>query len=366
MTAQDFYNPSLEFTPVSEIDLEKAPRHIYWAIKFAIVILGWSLEYYYYYAVYTKGYETTGLWGVQGSGKSNRMLQHLFWIYRFNFILEQGFVDIDYEYLPRGVPFLNDENKVRYFTEVCNEIINCPLTPNAETQIWRQVLDSIVFKPNILVEKLEAVPDGEVVPGVGWDDILVHYPSSMFKTDIKQYEAIDSTWAAIRTKASCILDTLPNISRLAKNVKDNTTFEIYLGRNQMEMVKRIFLMPALDLIGANMFKITIEKPGIFNIFEVPEWVWEEYWVMRLKLTKEALKRLKGTVESEDMENYIPVLDVAEMLGISPNTVQQMESRGVIEGRKVGGILMIKQDYIPRLKAIYNKGEAREKSRNGDI
>jgi len=365
MVQQEFYNPSLEFTPVSKIDLEKAPRHIYWAIKFAIVILGWSLEYYYYYAVYSKGYETSALWGVQGSGKSNRMLQHLFWIYRFVHILDKNGVDIDYEYLPRGTPFLNDEKKIRYFTEICQEIINCRLTPSEETKIWRKVLDALIFKPNILVEKLEVVPDNEVLPGIGWDDVLVHYPSSMFKTDIKQYEAIDSTWAAIRTKASCIMDTLPNITRLAKNLKDNTTFEIYMGRNQMEMVKRIFLMPSLYDIGSNMFKITIEKPGIFNLFVIPQWVWDEYWVMRLKLTKEALKRLKGTVESEDLENYIPVLDVAEMLGISPNTVQQMESRGVIEGRKIQGILMIKREYVPRLKAIYGKGEA-TKARDGRV
>jgi len=361
---KSFYNPSTEFTPVSDVDLDKAPRHIYWAVKFAIVILGWSLEYYYYYAVYSKGYETTGLWGVQGSGKSNRMLQHLFWIYRFAHILNKGELPINYDYLPKGTPFLRDQEKIAYFTEICDLIIGYHLTPSEMDEIWNRVLDAIIFKPNLLVEKLEAIPDNEVMPGLGWDDILVHYPSSMFKTDIKQYEAIDSTWAAIRTKASCIMDTLPNIERLAKNLKDNTTFEVYLGRNQMEMIKRIFLMPALDRIGVNMFKITIERPGIFDIFTVPAWVWKKYWQRRLKLTKEALTRLKGTVENEDIGNYVPVLDVAEILGISPNTVQQMASRGVIEGRRVGGIFMIKQEYVPRLQKIYVDGKAKKLAREG--
>jgi hypothetical protein len=277
--------------------------------------------------------------------------------------MDKQYVEIDQDYLPPGVPFLYDRDKIAYFTEICHEVINYNrLSRHEEDIIWQNVLDAIVFRPNVLVDVLEAVPEGEVLPGLGWDDVLVHYPSSMFKTDIKQYEAIDSTWAAIRTKADCIMDTLPNIERLAKNLKDNTTFEVYLGRNQMEMIKRLFLMPALDRIGSNLFKITIERPGVFDLFKIPSWVWEKYWVHRIKLANEAIARLGTTVETENLENYIPVLDVAESIGISPNTIQQMQSRGVIEGRKVNGVLMIAEEYVPRLMKIYGDRELESQSR----
>src|SRR4030042_6203404 len=174
MTMQQFYDPSTEFRSVSEFDLEKAPRHIYWAVKFAIIILGWSLEYYYYYAVYTGGYETTGLWGVQGSGKSNRMLQHLFWIYRFDYILEMKYVDMDYNYIPRWTPFLNNPDKTAYFTSKCREIIDYKLLPSENIEIWRRVLKSLVLKPNLLLEKLESVPEGDVLRGLVCEDIASH------------------------------------------------------------------------------------------------------------------------------------------------------------------------------------------------
>ena len=60
----------------------------------------------------------------------------------------------------------------------------------------------------------------------------------------------------------------------------------------------------------NLFKVIIEQPDRFDLFEVPKWVWEKYWIMRLKLADEAIAGLKGVIDLEDLENYTPVWEIA--------------------------------------------------------
>jgi len=274
---------------------QSIPKHIEIARDYGIVKLGYTLEDYLKEAVHgeIEGYETVVIWGVQGSGKSTRALQMANWIY--------------------------DD--------------------------WEKVLANVVFKPSEIVSRLEAVPDGERISCLVWDDVGVHYPSSKFKTDIEMYEAIDSAWAAIRTKVAVAILTIPLITRLAKNLRDNITFEVFLGRNQKEIIKRIFHLPGTERIESNLFKVTAEWPEAFNLYKVPKPIWTRYWKKRLKLTREAIETLKGAADMEDTEGYLPVLDAALKVResghkITGTTIQQNISRGVMRGRKFKGQLYV--------------------------
>lgn len=272
------------------------PKTVELAETFGIIIPNFTLEDYLLRAVEIGGYETIIIWGVQGSGKSSRMLQMLHWIYKD----------------------------------------------------WDVVLDSLVFKPSEFVERLESIGDNERMPAIGWDDIGVHYTSSTFKTDIKQYEAIDQTWAAIRTKVNVIIVTIPIIDRLAKNVRDNMTFEVFLGRNQKEMISRIYRLPGLKREYSNFFKVGLEKARTFNLYDVPPDTWLKYWTKRIKLTNEALAHLKSVTDMEEIEDYIRVLDVPKFypkFKISPTTIQQNISRGVLRGKKIQGQLHVLQEDL---------------------
>jgi len=227
--------------------------------------------------------------------------------------------------------------------------------PSSE-ELWSSVLDHIIFKPAEFVKRLEETPRGERLPVVLWDDIGVHYTSSTFKTDIEQYSAVDSTWAAIRTKVAIVIVTIPIIGRLAKNVKDNLTFEVFLGRNQKEQVRRLFYLPGLRNIESNLFKPVLGKPKKFDLYLVPKWVWNRYWEMRLDLTEEALATLKGATDMEDEEGYIPVLDAAlkareRGFKISPSTIQQNISRAVLRGRKVNGELCVDEEHFEKYLSV---------------
>jgi len=278
-------------------DVSLPPKIVQLSKFFGLINEGWTLEDYMVDAVKRGGYETVNLWGVQGAGKSCRMLQIGYWIYKD----------------------------------------------------WDTVLKNIVFKPNEFVKRLREVPSGERIPCLLWDDIGVHYTSTTFRTNVQQYEAIDATWAAIRTKCNVIVLTIPLIDRLAKNIKDNITFEVFIGKNQMEYVQRLVRLPGIGTVESNLFKITIEEPAVFDLHAVPEDVFKQYWKMRLQLTEEALDRLDMTIAPEDMEHYVPVAEAAVKLGMSANTLQSYISRGVYEGRKIKGILCLTKEAYESLK-----------------
>lgn len=281
------------------------PQAIRIALEDEHVLLGWTLEDYLYYAAKFGKYELVGLWGVQGSGKSDDMLRMLFWIY-------------------------GD---------------------------WDEVLRHIVYKPRDFVKILRETPMGKRIPGLGWDDIITHFPSSTFKTDISTYEAIDSSFATIRVKASVIITTLPVIDRLAKALRDNLTFEVYLGRNQNERIFRLFRLPNFYQVKSNLFKIMIEEPKPFDLLVVPTDVYREYENDRLTLTEEALENLDRTVEPETLpEGHLHVMDAAEMcmehdVKYGTGTIQQDHSRGVIRGMKHGGLLYVLEEDIRRQMKI---------------
>lgn len=332
---------------MSKTETQVPPDIIKLAYKFGMLREGYSLEDYLILAILIHGYETIILWGVQGSGKSSFLLQILFWIYRFVYVCEKGYIDPEEYRISK-----RDFNA----PAITDEIYKLELSEEQENEIWIRVLDAIIFKPAELVERLEPTVDGEkMIPGLGWDDILVHYPASKFKTDIKEYEAVDEVWAAIRTGVSVMATTLPVIDRLAKNIKDNATVEIFIGRNQLVQIRRIFRLPKTDDIGSNLFKPRMEKPRIFDMYFAPQWVWDRYWMeMRIPLTRQAVETLRGVTDMDDMEGYIPVKEAAKHSKLNPNSIQQMISRSVYRGRKAGGLLHINIDDFNEYLEIKGK------------
>ena len=319
------------------------PKIVELAIKFGMIREGYTFEDYLILAVLTRGYETVAMWGVQGSGKSTRMLQIKFWIIRFLYTVEHGYI-----VLPEGDARKWAHNLIPELVDASHEV---ELGRDQENEIWETVLGLFIFKPANLVDRLEGLGDDEVIPSLGWDDLLVHYPSSKFKTDIKEYEAVDEVWAAIRTGVSVVIVNLPIINRLAKNIKDNVSFEVFIGRNQFEMVKRIFYLPGMKRLEANLFKVTVEQPSRFNLYAVPEWVWKKYWYeMRLPLTKEAIGTLKGVTDLDSLEGYISVIEAVRLckengLSWGVSTVQQNCSRGILIKQKVGGELHVEKERL---------------------
>ncbi len=227
--------------------------------------------------------------------------------------------------------------------------------PPKEHEVWDRVLQSLVFTPADFVKKLEQInlEEGERLDFIIWDDIQLEYTSSSFKTDVDQYAAIDSMFAVIRKKVAVVFITIPNISRLPKNVKDNVTFELYVGKNRRVQVRKIYRLPGQRRIESNLFKPIIQRSASFNIFDIPAWAWDRYEVMRREITNIALANLKGATNMEDGEGYIPLTEAVRLVkdkgvkwGIQ--SLQQMASRKIIKKQLINGELCLELESLMRV------------------
>jgi hypothetical protein len=156
-------------------------------------------------------------------------------------------------------------------------------------------------------------------------------------------------------KGEVVSLSIPNISRLARNLKDNVSHEVYLGKNQMEQVQRIIRLQSFTQMEAEIFKVLIEGPRPFTLYDVPFDVFKEYWERRLELTEEALDLMDDATGPESVEGYTSVWEAAKQIRISANSLQQMGSRGVIETVRIGKLLYVPDDLLPELIEEYPKG-----------
>ena len=302
-----------------QTEREGIPRHITVGVDYGLIIEGQDLEDYLTKAAFDpSGFECVCAHGQQGAGKSNFMLQ---------------------------------QTAAIKTASLWKELKRQP----TEREIWEAALEAIVFTPTDFINKLEEVKESdERLDVVLWDDIQLEYTSSTFKTNIDQYAAIDSMMAVIRTKCAVTLITIPNITRLPKNVKDNITFEAFVGKNRKVQIRRIFRLPGQKRIDSNLFKPIIEEPFMFNLYDIPPWAWKRYEKMRQEIANRALANLKKATDLEDDTDYTPIWDICKQLTVNANNLQQMGSRGVIPTRKVNGVLCVPKSFIPELVEQYGK------------
>jgi len=298
------------------------PKIIHYAMLFGAIELGWTCKDYILHAGRKGGYETIGRWGERGGGKSNRTLLAGYWVY-------------------------GD---------------------------WDVVFQNLVFKPTEFVRKLKTLPKNQRCPWLGWDDVGVHMPSTVWRTDIKVYEAVDAAWAGIRTKVSNVDLSIPLIDRFAKNIKDSLTFEVFMGRNQAMLHERYVRLPNIeDQVESNFRKVQIEPIYRVDLFEVPRDVFKQYWNKRLELEDEALDRLDRTLTKAELEqrkgdlpnepeNYISLMEAAKLLSLSPFSLTHMCDKGWIRTEIIERQRKLHRDDIIKLKEniMERKAQAQRK------
>lgn len=294
---------------MSEIDKKKPPRHVEIGIEYGLIKPKYNFKDYIQEAVVLKnGFETIVVDGVQRAGKSNLSLQISGWAKEASIRIKRG----DKWLFPGW------DNK----------------SPVDEMELWELVLHDLVFKTSDFVNTLEQVPEGLVLDSLLWDDINAHFTNTQFKINPQEYSAVDSTFTVVGTSCKVIVVNIPNLTRLAKNVKDNCTFEIFVGKNKLRKMMRIFRLPGTKRMEMNLFKVDVEPPSDFDIYKIPAWAWEKYEALRIKLAKEALQILKASTNMEDMGGFVPLGKAVEICqeyevpwGVM--TLQQLGSRQVI-------------------------------------
>jgi hypothetical protein len=307
------------------------------------MVYGWCLkDYVQDAAIRPDGFEVIIVDGVQRSGKSNQSLQIANWAKHaaLAFKLNECTLEQYNKAKAEGV-FPMD-----FFKKL-------PKQPS-DDQIWESVLECVIFKASEFVSYLEAVPDGEPTDVVVWDDVAGHYSNMSFRIDPEAYAQVDGAFTVLGTKAKIIVTNIPNITRLSKNIKDHVTVELFIGRNKLRKIMRLFRLPGLKHVNMNEFKADIEAGSKFDIYKIPSYWWNQYESRRIQLAKDVFQALGETVNMDKApEGYISVPDaivIARDNGLKwgASTIQQNASRGLWKKITAEGYMFIEQESFMRI------------------
>ena len=330
-TQEAIYKPG-EIPPYWQAILKRfgGQRIMSLAMTFGIVVPEFTMYDYVMFAVEDKaGFETINIWGTQGSKKSCYTLYISNWVYQ------------DWDV-------------------VLKEMV---LVPDASGL-------SEDYKERGFIQKLQSLSKERLKPLLAWDDFTVGMPSSTFKTDIAIYGAIDSAWAAIRTKTKVMVLNCPLIDRLGKNVKDNITIEAMIGRNQTVQIERFVRLIGLKQLESNFFKVQIEPLDTFQYEEeVPKDVFDEYFDLRKEIADYAVHKMGQAMKNEAalQGDMMTPFQVMAEVGIAPTSFTDMLRRNVIPNEKVNGKPYIKKSDVEELKKLLltqNWKKIREKPLRG--
>jgi hypothetical protein len=129
---------------------------------------------------------------------------------------------------------------------------------------------------------------------VGWDDINVHFPRSMYSTNRRTWEEFARNWEAMRANLSVFECTAPLKSKIVSFVLADMNFDILISSRQRAEVSRWFWEKDLyEPEKVLKFKLDIDADEL-DVMKIPKEVWGEYWERKLKLIDE------GTVGFEEM------------------------------------------------------------------
>lgn len=319
--AVDSYLPALGIHPAPEAQTVNSKLEAI-AAHFGLVTPGWTVRDYMWYAAENMKYSTVHVWGEQGSMKSNFTLQSGSWQY-------------------------GERLRGEWYAD------------------WDMVLKNLVFKPGKeergFLWYIKRIPYGSRARWTGWDDLGVHFPSSTYQTDLPKYQAIDAAWAAIRTKISTVTTNNPLIDRVAKNIKDNVSIEVFLGPNQAMLAERFCRIPGLKKINSFFFKVLVESTDKFDYTVVPSDIWKEYWELRLRIADEAIQKLDIAYEDEvgDLSQYVRAYDVYDQGIATPSKVQSYVARKLMDVVKVGRERYIHKDDVEHILKAVKKPAAKQ-------
>lgn len=319
------------------------PWFIVKAYAYGLMRRGWNLrDYVVYAAVANDGYEVVVCIGVQRSGKSNESLQIASWakqaslVFKLNHISISDFKD---HIANGGAP---------------SEFIDSQQIQPTEREIYEAVLLCIQFTAGDFVGYLKAVPEDEPTDVVVWDDISGHYTNMSFRIDPESYAQVDSAFTVLGTKARIIITNIPNINRLTKNVKDHMTVQIFIGRNKLREIMRVFRLTMKHKTQMGEYLAQLETPTKFDIYAVPEWAWKIYEDRRIKLAQDVFNTLSENVDMDNApDGFISVADAVKLardnkLKWGVSTIQQGASRGLWKKAIAGGCLFIDKDSFEKM------------------
>lgn len=212
------------------------------------------------------------IWGEKGNGKSDLLLQHGYAVFH-------GFdAEIETEGgFKQGI--------IQNWRDV---------------EAWKTTLEHIVFRPRDFDTVLDrALEQRKRLSWVGWDDINIHLPRSMYSTDRKRWEAYSTSWEGMRSNFSIFECTAPRKDKVASFVLADMSWDILCsGRQATEYSRWYWDKDFYEPEKVNKYRIDTEK-HVLTFANVPQEIWDEYWKRKTMLNDEHTVKFKQMLQESD-------------------------------------------------------------------
>lgn len=220
---------------------------------------GWRYIDYALDAAAKYGWICTCRWGEKGTGKSASMLQS-------GYSAFHGFDEYeeDKQGFKRGI--------IRVWDDM---------------DAWKTTLAHTVFRPADFSKLLSQVlKEKRRLSWVGWDDINIHFPRSMYSTNRKVWERFSSNWEGFRANLSIFECTAPRKDKIVSFILSDMNWDILIsGREKIETTRWFWDKDYYEPEKVNKFRLDIDDDPLI-IDRIPKEVWNEYWSRKILLIDE--------------------------------------------------------------------------------
>jgi len=162
-----------------------------------------------------------------------------------------------------------------------------------ESDAWDYALNSLVFTPDQLLDKLQFnIENDKISPVICIDDASVHFSSMLYFVNLYETTLLNAMFDTIRTATHSLLINCPNKKRLLSSLRNYDDYEITLykepssdGYNRKAVCIKWFSLPS----GHKKFRKMYEDH--FSCY-VPNHIYNQYMEMRKKYLKDVSNRLE--------------------------------------------------------------------------
>ena len=216
-------------------------------------------------------------WGEKGSGKSNTMLQHGYTMFHAPDRLETVGRAEDGTPITRGIVDRWDD-----------------------MEAWEKVLRYTVFRPRDFSGLLNTViKQGRRLAWVGWDDINIHFPRSMYSTNRKIWEQFSKNWEGFRANLSVFECSAPRKDAVVSFILHDMNWDCLVSaRHRVELTRWFWDKDFYEPEKVNKFRIDVDTEELV-LEHIPKEVWDQYWQRKIALTDESTASFQQMLDDMD-------------------------------------------------------------------
>jgi len=167
-------------------------------------------------------------------------------------------------------------------------LLNC-----SEEEAWEQALDSMVFTPDQLLNKLRNnIENDKISSVICIDDATVHFSSMLYFVNLYETTLLSAMFDTIRTAAHSLLINCPNKRRLLSSLRNYDDYEVTLYKDKSgdkyqrkAVCVKWFSLPSGDRKFRKMYE------DYFSCY-VPNDIYNRYMVMRKMYLKQISNQLE--------------------------------------------------------------------------